>query len=174
MIDLTPRLRELYGEKKRKLGRYNASEIWAIDKGYLKPENYLKKEILDFKSIFRMWQGTWKHKQVEELLEGWKLERKTEYAHENWTLVGKADGLKDNQVLEIKTSTTLFDKAKSWHEYQVKLYCSLFLKEEGIICQPVIKGNSLILKIIGTVKRDDKWFLRVIEKIDKFHNQVKK
>ena len=66
------------------------------------------------------------------------------------------------------------DTAKPWHIHQVKLYTSMFDREIGLVYQPVEEENRLILKHLGSVERDDKWFEEQLEKLYEFHLKVEK
>ena len=171
-FDLTDSLLEKYQGRPKRIGRYSISDVWAIEKGYLTIEKFLKGEENDFTSCFRMWQGRAKHAQVQELLEGYDLESKKEYAHNDWTLVGKVDAWNNEHILEIKTSDTVLTKPKTWHEYQGKLYCTMFERDICYIVQPIVTGERIILKTLGQVERDDKWFIKRIEKLDAFHKEL--
>ena len=119
-----------------------------------------------------MWQGKSKHKQVQELLEGYVLEEKKEHVHNDWLLVGKADAYNEDHILEIKTGDTIKDKAKEWHEYQARIYCSMFERPICYIVQPVVKSERIILKTIGEIKRNDNWLQKRLEIIDGFHKEL--
>ena len=174
-IDLTDTLLTIQKHRPRILGRFSTSDVWAIRNGYLTPENYFKEEVKDFSQAFKMWNGTWRHNQVQELLKelGYEIELKIEHKTPDFTLVGKIDAIKDDIILEIKTSTELLPKAKSWHIEQLKIYLSLFEKEKGVIVQPITQGNKLILKEIGIVKRDNKFFEKVLTDLREFQTKLK-
>ena len=92
-FDLTESLLRNYQGRPKKVGRYSVSDVWAIEKSYLTVEKFLKGEENDFASCFRMWQGRAKHAQIQELLEGYDVESKKEYVHNDWLLVGKVNPL---------------------------------------------------------------------------------
>ncbi len=169
-------------KKERIVGRYSVSELWGLltinsrtGKPYTSPKEWLNPSSKTFQSCFKMWEGTMKHKAVEELLpETWKTEIKKEYQYKDITLVGQIDALSKDAVLEIKTSVDLMFEAKPWAEYQCRAYCSLFGKKKGIIVQPVVKNNQIILKTIGEVERDNKWFARELKKLNSFHLELLK
>jgi hypothetical protein len=177
-FNLKPLLAEKYVDKPGVIGRYSVSAVWGILNGYTTPEEYIKGKKIDYESAFRMWEGTAKHGQVQSLFEGneyYEIEKKIEYLTEyNWTLVGKADLLDRESVIELKTSTSEMDKAKKWAEFQCKLYCTMFERPKGIICQPVKNGKELYLKSLGEVERNDKWFATQLAKLNEFHNQLLK
>ena len=173
-FDLTDSLLNKYKGRPKTIGRYAVSDVWAIEKGYLTLRKFLEGQTNDFESCFRMWEGRRKHEQCQELLEGYEIEKKVEYKHNDWLLVGKADAINSltNEGLEIKTSDKLLDKAKSWHEYQAKIYCSMFQVPIFYIVQPRIKENRIILKVLAEIERDDKWFEKKLKVIDKFHQEL--
>jgi len=172
-FDLTEPLLRLYQGRPHRVGRYNVGDVWAIEKGYMTVEKFLNGQENDFYSCFRMWEGRAKHQQVQELLTDYEHETKKEYSHNNWVLVGKSDALKDDHGLEIKTGDKIKTEAKEWHEYQARIYCTLFERPIWYIVQPIVKGESIILKTIGEVQRDDDWFNKRLEVIDKFHEKLK-
>lgn len=179
---------QLSRNTKRKPNRYSCSEIYPILNNWITPEQYLFDEEIDFTGAFRMWQGTGKHKQMEELMKfmGYETEVKKEVQVGDLTIVGIADYLTETEVIDFKTSSELYDKAKAWHLAQVKLYCTLFEKEEGVIQQPIYKERKeynrmgklksvpyeLCLKEIGRVKRNDDWFMSQIDKLEEFNSKV--
>ena len=174
-INLTSEFIELNKKSPRTIGRFNCSEVWAIERGYIVPENYCQTNSLPFSDLFRMWEGTIKHSSLQPILEAkkWLTEQKKEYAFaSDCVLVGKADALTDDMVIEIKTSNNLIPEAKSWHLYQTQLYCTLFEKEIGVVVQPIIKKTGLYLKEIGKVRRDDIWFNKRIIMLTKFHQII--
>ncbi len=182
MIDLTDELLKWGNKKKERIvGRYSVSELWGLltinsrtGKPYTSPKEWLNPSSKTFQSCFKMWEGTMKHKAVEELLpETWKTEIKKEYQYKDITLVGQIDALSKDTVLEIKTSADLMFEAKPWHLYQLRIYLSLFEKPKGIIVQPIIKKNMIFLKTIGKIEKDDKWFNKQLELLDRFHKKMR-
>ena len=174
MIDLTQTLVQKYRHEGRKIGRYNASDLWGIVNGYATPQTWLLGHSVKPQEAYRMWQGKWKHRQVQELLGemGYVLEQKQEVDYGDFTLVGMVDAMNSEFLLEIKTSEQVIPKAKEWHRYQTKIYCSMFNLSRGYVVQPVVKGQSIILKNIGMVKKDDEWFKRQLDLLSSFHQEL--
>lgn len=177
-LDLTPFLLKHYTQKPREINRFNVSQIWGIVNNYTSVKEFLEGKPNNFISCFRMWEGTSKHKQIQMLFEGleeYQIEKKIEFKPPkyDWILVGKADLLTKDSVIEIKTSADLMPKAKPWAEYQTRIYLSLFKRPTGLICQPIIKGNGIFLKEIGAVKKNDKWFIEQLKLLNDFHNKLK-
>lgn len=175
-IDLTQRLRQSSASYPRKFGRYHPSELYFINKGDVTPEEWLNPKEKDMKTILKMWSGTGMHNQLEELLGSNSSEKKGEIVYKDIVLAGRADffppGL-PHQVWEFKTSDKKMKEAKPWHEHQVKLYCSMFGKAQGLVYQPVQDANGLYLKCLKVVDRDDVWFEAELEKLYQFHLKVK-
>ena len=186
MIDLTELLLASHSRGPREIGHYRASDLYAITHGYLTPEKFLKPDPIDFLGAFRMWQGTWRHKQVQELLEKYGEEKyeiepeRTISLGEGVTLRGHADALSGSQeVIEIKTSDKVRGQATAGHLYQARVYCSLFDRRVGIVVQPVFvekDGNpvKVYLKEIGRVEKNEVWFQQQLEKLRAFHTAVTK
>lgn len=187
-IDLTEQLLAKH-QKKPTIGRYSVSQLWGVLNGYITPEKWLGGESVSVDKALMMDMGSLKHKFVQELLPDWELEKKTEMGYlegglreiskalDNklkpiFTLVGKCDGIKGDTIMEIKTSDKLIPQAKKWHEWQVKMYLSMFPAQIGIIYQPVFTSKKLYLKQIGEVSRNDKWFNKQLELINNLHKQL--
>ena len=169
MIDLTEKLLALYPPKPNKVGRYSCSKIYAILHGWITPEQYINGEAVDFIGAFRMWQGTKKHEQIQELLkDDYIIEEKREKKVKDFEIVGMADLMTEDTVLDIKTSFKLIN-AKPWAVHQVKLYLTLFERPFGEIVQPIWTGNKLYLKTLGKYKRDDDFFNKQMDLLAKFH-----
>lgn len=173
-IDLTDKLLEKQQKGKPQIGRYSISQLWGVLNGFSTPKEWLKGEKIDFQNALRMRMGTLKHELVQELLEDdWQIEKKAELLYKDFILVGKADGIKGDTIMEIKTSDLIIPQAKKWHIWQLKMYLSMFNKEKGVIYQPVVQKSRLYLKEIGVVKQDKKWFKEQLELINHFHLEIK-
>ena len=181
-VDLTRILKKKMGSYPRVRGRYNSSEMYFINHGRGKfkttPEKWLHPEEKDMKQILMMWNGIGTHNQIQTLLGGKDYkEAKVEFAYKDIILVAKADFLpphKADEVWELKTSEKLMDEMKPWHEHQVKVYCTLFGKQIGMVYQPLQNADGLYLKAIGRVERDDAWFNSEMERLYQFHLEVEK
>ena len=176
MIDLTNTLIDLYTPRERTIGRYNSSDLFGIVRGWVSPEEYIFGRKVDAVGAYRMWQGKWKHEQIQELLRkiGYTCEEKVEYEFNGLTLVGKVDARKVDHILEIKTSELVMDKAKESARYQARLYVNLFQVKKGYVVQPIVKSNRLLLKYLGEVKPDDEWFQEQLKLLEIFHNRLTK
>ena len=174
-INLTQRLKSKMAPRARVRNRYSSSEMYGIVNGWITPKQWFNPPEKNMKELLNMWNGTGMHNQLEELMGVDNSEKKIEYLYKNIVLVGKADFLpvhKPEEVWEFKTSENVMDQAKPWHEYQAKLYTTLFNRKQGLVFQPVQNDQGLFLRHIGTVERDDTWFIAEIEKLYVFHLKV--
>lgn len=174
-INLTRMFHQKMTNRSRVRGRYNSSELYFINKGQLTPEQWMHARPRSTKELLAMWNGTGMHAQLESIVGKDQSEIKKEIFYNGITLVGKADFLpnaKPDEVWEFKTSEKKMTKSKPWHDHQVKLYCSMFSRANGIVYQPLSDDNGLYLKHIGTVERDDVWFEEELRKLYEFHLKV--
>lgn len=179
-INLNSRLIESMKTHPRKRGRYSASELYFILNGRTTPEDWLNPKEKTIEEMITMFNGTLIHHAVQEVLSRNYVEEKREWSDFGITIVGKADylpGPKDgvpdlDQVWELKSSVRLMEKFKPWHEHQVKMYCSLFGRDTGKIFQPIMGKKSIGLKLLGTVERDDQWFMEQVNKLMEFNRRV--
>jgi len=125
----------------------------------------------------RMFTGSWEHNKIQSLLDPNFCEKKVVFPYKDICLVSKADYLppeRPDQVYEFKTSSKLMQKSKPYHDFQVKIYCSIFGKQQGIVYQPVQNKDGIYLKQIGSVERDDIWFQEQLRLLYIFHEKVER
>lgn len=175
-LDLTPMLKKKMASYPRKRGRYNSSELYGITHGYVTPQTWMVPRQRSPEELLRMWGGILVHDHVQRFLPPDTNEVKREHFYRGITLVGKADNVPKNsdEVWEFKSSAKAMAKSSPSHDYQVKLYCSMFERETGLIFQPVQNKKGLFLKRIGTITRDDVWFEEQLDKLYEFHLEVEK
>lgn len=180
-IDLTPKLKAKMLSRPRVRSRYNSSELFFLvgDKVppsfRVTPEKFLKVEEKDIKQCMDMWNGIGVHEQIQGFFNKANCEIKTEYFYEGLTLVAKADHIPpepNEPIHEYKSSIKLMKEMKPWHEYQAKLYCTLFKREKAVIYQPLQDESGIYLKAIGEVTRDDVWFEAQMKKLKEFDTKV--
>jgi len=178
-INLTQKLRQKMGGKSRVRGRYNSSEIYAINHGFggskLTPEQWMNPPERTAEELLKMWSGIGIHNQLEDLVGKENSEIKREFIYKDIILVAKVDYLpphRPDEVWEWKTSDKLMKDAKPWHRHQVGLYLPIFDRPVGRIYQPIQDKDGLYLKHLGKVERDDKWFEEELKKLYLFHLDV--
>ena len=169
--DITDKILADYNLRQNKVGRYSVSRLWAILNGYCSKEDYLNGETRTLEDILRMTDGTMKHKFLEKYAIG-ETEVKKDYDCGAFVIVGIADELTDEAVIEYKTSQKLYDKPKSWHIHQTRMYLTIFERPIGIIYQPKIIKGRFILDTLGTTRRNDDWFNKEINKLTLFHQEL--
>ena len=176
MIDITNGVRDLFVPRPRKVGRIRVSDAYGIVEGYITPQNFLVPEIPSPEACIRMFKGTVIHDIVEKVLkeEGWQTEVSCERDFGDFLLVGRVDAVKDGTLLELKTNDVELATAKPGQAYQMRMYLSLLEIEEGIVGQPIIKGDQIIIKQLRKSKRNDEWFMKQIELLDRFHSLLPK
>ncbi len=158
MIDLTEELKKKFVPRDEPANVVHVSSVHALLNGW-------EDRPPDFQAMMRMYNGTWKHKMVQELLPQYKHEVKKEVPYKDIILSGTMDCLAEDHGLEIKTSENLISSAKEWYVTQAKLYCSMFEVPHIYIVQPVIRNSKLELKRLRKVGRNDDWYYKTLEKI---------
>ena len=161
----------------KKPNRFHISSLWGIVNGYTSVQEYIEGKRFTAFEVWRMGLGSKKHDLVQELIKDlYDLEVKMEVKEGEIEIVGKADLVAKNKshVMEIKTSETLYEKAKSWHVYQLQWYLYLLNIPIGYVVQPATKNGRYYLKQIGEVKRPTKvWYNNQLIKINDFYTEVK-
>ncbi len=176
-INLTNRLTAKMSARPRVIGRYNSSEAYFIINGMVTPKQWLHPEKKSVKECLTMWGGIGMHNQIQDLLGTEYCEEKKVYPYKNISVVGKVDFLpphKTDEIWEFKTSERKMKEAKPYHLHQVKMYCTMFERQKGVIYQPVQNDDGVYLKDLGSVERDDEWFIDQLEKLHDFHIDVER
>ena len=175
MIDLTPGLKKKYTPWIRKVGRYSVTDLYDIVHGNLTVKNFFKPSSFTQSSMYYMWKGKWDHMKAQDLLIelGYEIEIKKEKKINDWVVVGRADCLQLDEVIEIKTSKNIL-KPNPHHVFQTRIYCTLFEKKDGYIYQPMYKPltHELYMRLVKKVQRDDAWAEEQFIKVDEFHNKL--
>lgn len=161
-------------ERERKINRFSVSELYYLLQGWTTIEEYVNGQKRTMFDYWTMQLGSLKHEWIQEHLKtlGYECEVKKVYEVDGLEIVGRADALKADHGLEIKTGKAR-DKASQSQLYQARMYCSMFELPEFYIVQPYINKDRAYLKTIGVAKRNDKWFLKEIEKIKLKFEEIK-
>lgn len=173
-IDLTPTLLKKMASYPRTIGRYNSSELYGIVAGYVTPALWFSPKNKTPEEALRMWKGVLIHDHVQRLLPTELNEIKKEYRKDGITLVAKVDHLPNHvdSVWEFKSSDEYMKKSKPSHDFQARLYCTIFERPFADIYQPVSSPEGLWLKHLHRVNRDDKWFDKQFAILKRFHEQI--
>lgn len=102
-------------DHQRKAGRFWASDIWAIRKGYLTPRNFFKQKIVDELGIRRIIVGEAMEKKLQEILEFNKIKVECQKKYEvkinkDIVLVVKPDFEFSDFVIETKFPFSLISE----------------------------------------------------------------
>jgi len=109
------------GKHERKVGRYYASEIGYIRKGYLTPKNYFDKKPIDEQGAMNILTGIAYEDMLEKMLVALKKPHqynpKKEIKIDDFVLVVKPDFVFDNSILETKAPMkTLEEIPEKWKD----------------------------------------------------------
>jgi hypothetical protein len=180
-IKLEKAFLELYKPKQRTVGKYYVSDLWAMTSGYLPPEKFLALEPFNLGSQINCHMGIEKHESVQKLLQviypKGVAEERVEKKFGDFVIVGKADFIENDVIIEIKTSFDLMPDSKPWQDYQLKWYLELFRKERGYVVQPVFKTYNgkpvdMRLKILKIVYCNPLFVDKELDKIKMYHQAL--
>lgn len=157
----------------RQVGRYWASDIYPIKKGYLKPEDFYQKKEVDKEGVSRIIVGLAMEKQLQEIFEFNKIDVQYQNKYEikisdEITLVVKPDFEFGDYVLEIKYPFNKVEKIPEKWMYQLEAEHRATNKKVflGVITIP------FYLRVWEYQPSVDRWneikFL-----LTKFHHQLK-
>ena len=164
MIDLTDKLMELYQPRERDPMRVSVTQIHALLNGW-------EDRPIGVPEAIRMFNGTIRHKIVEELLPKYEKEVKVEYPYKDIVVVGMADLVAEDHLIELKTSANVMDKAKEWHYTQAVIYNTIFEKDYTLIMQPVHTYRKFYLKRLRKVGRNDEKVHQMLDIINNIKTQ---
>lgn len=171
--DLTQKLRTRLNSFSRVRGRYYVSDLYYIVNGLMTPEEWLKPKQKDIEGLVKILSLQGMHDKVVGLIKGDFKEEKAESVYEGITLVGRCD-LLNVEKSEVWSLQVDAGEIKPWTEYQLRLYCSMFSRDVGLLYQPVSDKNGLYLKNLLKVEKDDDWFGEQVKKLYTFHLEVEK
>ena len=158
-MDLTDQLMEKFQPRERDPRRVSVTSIHALLNGW-------EDRPIGVEDAIRMFNGTVRHKLIEELVPDYEKEVKVEYPFKDIVVVGKADLVAEDHLIELKTSENLLDKAKEWHYTQAVLYNTMFEKDYTLIMQPCYTPYKLYLKKLRKVGRNDEKVEQMLEQVN--------
>jgi len=123
--ELDAKLSEEYQkENKKEIGRFYASNLWAILNNRIPPEKYFEVEEKTPQELWKMNSGVLMHKGIQDLF-GFE-EKKYELLIQKEpkiVIVCKIDLEKDGKIYEFKTRDDIsFDYLPPWYCYQIECY----------------------------------------------------
>lgn len=179
--ELNNAILELYSRpRERKIGRYSATDIYNIRKGYLKPENYFQPEKPTMQSVKNFFRGyAYENQLLKNFNElGIEQERngndqiKIEYkVDEEITLVMKPDFVLNGAILETKSPNKLFDKIPEWYKDQLEIQHRLLNKK--VVLTIINTGKNEYPLLLGIeYKPSLKRWENIIKLLKDFHNKL--
>lgn len=163
------------GEKEsRKLGRYWASDINSIIKGYLTPDNFFEKGEIDEDGAKMIVSGIASERMLTTIFQDMNVtckpqEKKEIKINEEIILVVKPDYLFEDFILEAKHPFKLFDSIPDRYQYQLEAYYRGFYL-------PVYLGvfsHPFNVKLMTFVPSKPRW-KKICNTLIDFHEQLKK
>jgi len=157
---------------KPRIGVYHASAIYDIVKGKIKAKDFFKKEKFSATTLLTFEIGNMYHKHIQSLYPKDSVERKIKIQIEDFIIVGSIDLVLEGIPCELKTCSTFPIKHYPAHEYQLQTYLQGLNADYGFLTY--IEKNP---KIFSTknykVKRNPEIWVEIVEKLKKFHAEVK-
>ena len=184
-MDINDKLLAYYNSKQysRTLGRYSASDVYKIKKGYLNSKNFFKIEQLDMKGLKNIWRGIGlEDKLLKDFYEmGIPMERneqggqiKIEYKiNDEITLVMKPDFVLEKFVLETKSPNKIYDEIPPWYKYQCEIQYRLLNKPVYLTIINIYDNDDPLLIPIKYEPNEELW-QEIQSLIVKFHERLKK
>ena len=162
--------------KDRVIGRYWASEIYKIKKGYMSPKDFFTKRIIEEEvSIGNICQGIAGENFIKCVLDENKVpytsQSPIEITLENGIIVsGKADFQFNNGVFEVKAPTRPLEEIPERYKDQLEAYWQAF-KLPVYLCE--LKFNPFNVSVWPYESEPGRWE-QSIEHLAKFHKKVQK
>ncbi len=161
------------GSRERKIGRYNASEVGGIIKGYKTPKNFFKQETITGQSLSNILSGISYEKTLKEIFDYNELdyfyEPKKELEIDDFVIVCVPDFVFPNKIIETKCPANNRTSPIEKYEHQLEI-------EHRCFNLPVYLGlfsHPFDVKFIPYKPSDD-LFEEIKTKVGEFHKQLKK
>jgi len=162
--------------KPRVLGRYWATDIWGILKGYITPANYFEMKKMDLQGVKYCLTGITFENMLNQIFTEMKInyeyQVKKEYQiNDEITLVARPDFVFPNFILETKFPFSLIknDEIPLRYCYQLESYYRIFDYKEvylGVLSVP------FDLNIIPYTPSKYRWN-QIIRTLENFHKKLK-
>ncbi len=124
-----------------------------------------KPEVIEGKTIHQNFQNEW----ITTVDEEAKPEEKAMFLHENFAVLGKADLVSGEKVIEIKTTTRIPNRPYLTHVRQLNFYLGLFGKKEGTLIYIERNGNG---RKEFSIKFDADMFLVDLARFEKLYRAL--
>ena len=157
-------------KRDKKIGRYNASDLYQIFTNKITPEIYLKPKEFTLEELRRMYWGT---------IIGWGIQKLFGYEEKKYeikidkeiTLVCKTDLELDNEIIEFKTRAEIdkYDTLPPWYLHQ----CISYMKAKDLSKMRLYAFSWAFSGKLYEVEYDEKIWKEIVEKLTIFHQKVK-
>ena len=162
----------------REIGAYYCSELWAIEKGYFKPEDFFKEREIDLDGAMNISGGIGD----EDLLEKILLDLGIEHEHEPKKYVKIDEGIQiavkpdfvfPNFILETKSPTKITTEIPDKWKYQLEMEGRAFGKDVylGVFRNNLTRRFSLS---VYRYKQSDETYAKIIKVVRGFHEKLRK
>ncbi len=160
-------------EKKREVGKYWASDIYAIRKGYLTASKFLQQKEINEQGGANIFWGSASEKQLDTILQeehiNYKTQERFEISMNDYVLSGKTDFSFPQFILETKCpKESIHHIPEKWMD-QLECYHRAFNKpvKLGIF----YKNGDKIIKFFSYTPSEQRW-AEIKLLLDNFHKKV--
>lgn len=178
------KMRRAEPARERVLGRYHASEIYDIYSGKKRPEDFFKRDPLSDETLHIFEIGKMYHEHVQSFYPPEAREYRIEMTFDDGTgdkfvISGYIDLYPKHEELgicipgELKTCSTLPKSINRSHESQCRMYVHATNSPFGFVTY-IEKNPKKIVTKDFKIMHNEAQFLKEVEAVRKFHNQLKK
>lgn len=149
-------------EKQREIGKFHASELWYIYKGYTNPTNFFKQKPVDEQGQANMFRGSAMEDMLCKILTEQKVDFKTQERFEievckGISISGKLDFNFPEFIVETKCPMELTNGIPPKWEFQLETYFRMTGKK--IYLGIFDKVGSSIIRFFEYEPSDERWEL---------------
>jgi hypothetical protein len=162
------------GGHERRVGKYNSSELYAIIKGYLKPQDFFKEKEIDKMGAGLITIGLACENKLTEIFQTMNTDceyqvRKEIKINDEIIIVAKPDFVFKTHILEVKTPLNPQDTIPEKWIYQLEAYYRAFKMP---VYLGVIKPQPFWVDEMKYTPNETRWE-RTVEAVINFHNKLK-
>jgi hypothetical protein len=160
-------------DKEREIGKFHASEIWSIFKGYTTAGNFFKQKDVDKRGMACMFRGSAMEDMLCRILTEEKVDFKTqerfELKEKDWVISGKLDFNFPDYVLETKCPDSLTNGIPDKWKFQLCCYAKMTGKP--VFLGIFDKQGDDIIRFFKYEYKEEDWDL-IKTTLDNFHNKL--
>ena len=163
-------------DKEREIGKYHASELWAIYKGYTTPSNFLKQKPADKEGQANMFRGSAMEDMLGRVLveEGVPFKTQQRLVYEltdGIEISGRTDFEFEKYILETKCPKNETDGIPDKWKFQLEFYARVSKKDVFLGIFP--KNGDEIIKFYKYEMSDKIWNI-IEETVIEFNKKILK